>query len=132
MQEGKTMTDIAQRTGQTLGSVRAILQFEALVALATILVAYWLLGFSWWWFLALILAPDLGMIGFLAGPRIGAWCYNAFHSYAAPAAIAIPSYLLLSEAGVMIGLIWAAHIAADRAIGYGLKYTSHFKHTHLA
>ncbi|MDD9911252.1 MAG: DUF4260 family protein, partial [Ahrensia sp.] len=30
-----------------------------------------------------------------------------------------------------IALIWAAHISGDRALGYGLKYESNFKHTHL-
>ncbi|MGQ7476239.1 DUF4260 family protein [Streptococcus suis] len=29
------------------------------------------------------------------------------------------------------GLIWLAHIGWDRAFGYGLKYESGFKHTHL-
>ncbi|KKB35215.1 hypothetical protein QY97_01956 [Bacillus thermotolerans] len=30
-----------------------------------------------------------------------------------------------------VGLIWSAHIGMDRAIGYGLKYSTHFKDTHL-
>ena len=31
-----------------------------------------------------------------------------------------------------LALIWIAHIGLDRAIGYGLKYASGFKETHLA
>jgi hypothetical protein len=36
------------------------------------------------------------------------------------------SQLLLSAA-----LIWLAHIGMDRALGYGLKYPTTFKDTHL-
>jgi hypothetical protein len=32
---------------------------------------------------------------------------------------------------VQIALIWGAHIGADRMLGYGLKYPTAFKHTHL-
>jgi len=28
-------------------------------------------------------------------------------------------------------LIWLAHIGFDRALGFGLKYPTHFKDTHL-
>jgi Domain of unknown function (DUF4260) len=31
-----------------------------------------------------------------------------------------------------VAVIWAAYIGFDRMIGYGLKYSSGFKHTHLA
>jgi hypothetical protein len=29
------------------------------------------------------------------------------------------------------GILWLAHIGFDRSLGYGLKYSSGFKHTHL-
>ena len=32
---------------------------------------------------------------------------------------------------VQLGLIWLTHIGVDRAIGYGLKYPTGFKDTHL-
>jgi hypothetical protein len=32
---------------------------------------------------------------------------------------------------VQIALIWAAHIAIDRVLGFGLKYPTAFKDTHL-
>ncbi|AIM07305.1 hypothetical protein BAHan_3779 [Bacillus anthracis] len=31
----------------------------------------------------------------------------------------------------MIGLIWTAHIGMDRMFGYGLKYETEFKGTHI-
>jgi len=30
-----------------------------------------------------------------------------------------------------VGLIWLVHIGADRLLGYGLKYPTGFKDTHL-
>jgi hypothetical protein len=30
-----------------------------------------------------------------------------------------------------VGLIWLGHVGFDRMAGYGLKYDSDFKHTHL-
>jgi hypothetical protein len=40
---------------------------------------------------------------------------------------------LSGEAGlpVQIALIWAAHIGVDRLLGYGLKYPTAFRDTHL-
>jgi hypothetical protein len=36
-----------------------------------------------------------------------------------------------SDVAVQLALIWLAHIGADRALGYGLKYPTAFKDTHL-
>jgi hypothetical protein len=36
------------------------------------------------WFFALLLAPDLSMIDYVLGPRVGAATYNAGHLYAWP------------------------------------------------
>jgi hypothetical protein len=53
------------------------------------------------------------------------------HTYALPVALAVLGVLADVELAVEIGLIWAAHIGVDRAIGYGLKYRTGFKDTHL-
>ncbi|MEJ7830333.1 MAG: DUF4260 family protein [Segetibacter sp.] len=31
------------------------------------------LNFAWWWFPALLLLPDIGMIGYTINPKIGAY-----------------------------------------------------------
>lgn len=36
-----------------------------------------------------------------------------------------------SQIARAVALIWLLHIGFDRAIGYGLKYPSSFKETHL-
>ena len=71
------------------------------------------------------------MLGYLAGKRAGAVCYNVAHSYLTPLGLGVVAYFAGWDLGVLLTLIWVAHIGADWAIGYGLKYASHFKDTHL-
>ena len=92
---------------------------------------YWLNGGSWVLFGLLLLAPDLSMLGYLVGRRAGAGVYNVFHVYALPAALGAYGLVGGSSVAVSVALIWLAHIGADRMLGYGLKYASGFKDTHL-
>lgn len=109
--------------------LRSILRFESALVLAALIVFYARLHVSWLLFAILILAPDVAMTGYLRGTRIGAWTYNAFHSYAAP--VVCLGLSLYDRNFLPIAIIWAAHIAMDRALGYGLKYGDSFEHTHL-
>jgi len=102
----------------------------ATVAVAGI-VLYALSGTSWWLFALLILAPDLSMLGYLAGPRVGAVAYNALHILIVPLLLALAGYVLVNSMATAIGLIWIIHIAVDRALGYGLKLSTGFQDTHL-
>ncbi len=95
------------------------------------LAAYQFSGGNWWVFLILILAPDLSMFGYLAGPRVGAWCYNSVHSWIAPVIIALAALASGSMLTLHLATILAAHIALDRALGFGLKHATGFKDTHL-
>jgi hypothetical protein len=98
-------------------------------ALSAVLFAH--TGSSWWLFAGLWLLPDLSMLGYLANPRVGAFCYNAVHSYALPAGLAGMALLLHRDLPLTVALIWFNHIGLDRALGYGLKYPSAFGATHL-
>lgn len=113
-------------------SVLFLLRLEGLVVAAVSAALYARTGASWWLFAALWLAPDLSMLGYLAGPCWGARFYNAIHTYAVPAALGLAA-LLLSAHGLLvpIALIWANHIGVDRLLGYGLKYADGFGFTHL-
>ena len=95
------------------------------------IVLYALSGTSWWLFALLILAPDLSMLGYLAGPRVGAIAYNALHILVVPLLLALAGYVLVNSMATAIGLVWIIHIAVDRALGYGLKLSSGFQDTHL-
>jgi hypothetical protein len=109
----------------------AMLRIEGATMLAGSLLLYWTGGGSWWLFALLLLAPDLSMLGYLAGPRVGAAVYNAFHSYPLPAALGLVGLFVGAPLAVAVALVWFAHIGMDRLMGYGLKYPTDFKDTHL-
>lgn len=115
---------------------RVWLRLEGLAALALAAVLYRSFHLPWLWFAVLFLAPDLSMLGYVAGPRVGAWCYNLAHSYATAGAVLSAGFLAQlgdhsSSTLVGAGLIWCAHIGFDRALGYGLKSIASFRVTHL-
>lgn len=113
------------------GGLKVLLRAEGFAAFAAALLAYHALGASWWLLGALILVPDLSMLGYLAGPRTGAMVYNAAHSYLGPALLGGFAYALGAPLAGAVALIWVAHIGLDRALGYGLKSARGFAHTHL-
>lgn len=67
----------------------------------------------------LILAPDLSMLGYMAGPRVGAVAYNALHIMILPVLLALVGNVFDNAMAMAVALIWIAHIAVDRALGYG-------------
>lgn len=117
--------------GAVHGDVHRLLRLEGAVVLVASVLAYRALGGGWVLFAALFLAPDIGMIGYLRGPRLGAWTYNALHTYAAPALLALIALAAPLPGATAVALIWTAHIAFDRLAGYGLKYPTAFGATHL-
>lgn len=118
-------------TGAVGGHVRTILRLEGLAVLVTATTLYFLSGGIWWGFLLLLFVPDLSFIGYAAGNRTGAAIYNLCHSYIAPLLMALAGHVLENALLVQIALIYLAHIGLDRMVGYGLKYETGFKHTHL-
>ena len=89
------------------------------------------LSFVWWMFPALLLVPDIGMIGYLHNPKTGALLYNLFHHRFIASAIAIYALSSGSESWQLVAVIMFAHISFDRIFGYGLKYNDAFSNTHL-
>jgi len=85
----------------------------------------------WWIWVPLFFAPDLGMLGYLVNPAVGAVTYNLVHHKAVAIIILAVSYFAHQPIGVVVGLIIYGHASFDRVMGYGLKYRDAFKHTHL-
>jgi hypothetical protein len=111
------------------GAPRTWLRLEGAATCAAAVIAYARGGHSWLAFAVLFLSPDLSILAYLAGPRLGSAGYNLIHSYVGPA---IAAGALLAAGGPLgVPLIWAAHIGFDRALGYGLKYADGFPFTHL-
>lgn len=109
----------------------AMLRVEGAALLLASVALYWVNGGSWLLFVLLLLTPDLSMLGHLAGVRKGAVVYNVFHAYPLPAALALFGVFSGSAMALSLALIWLAHIGVDRIVGYGLKYPTGFKDTHL-
>ena len=119
----------ASPPGFVFGPPRVWLRLEGLAVLAFSAWLYARGGHFWGLFALLFLAPDLSFLAYLAGARVGAAAYNAAHSYVAPMALA--GWALVSERPATVALIWMAHIGFDRLLGYGLKYSTAFRDTHL-
>lgn len=98
---------------------------------ATTAIAFAELEFRWWWLVALFLVFDLSMVGYAHSPRLGAWSYNVVHSYLGPAVLGGVAVAGGTRWAGFVALVWAFHIAVDRLLGYGLKFTDRFTHTHL-
>lgn len=110
---------------------RTLLRVEGAAVLLLAALAYGQIPGNWILFVVLLLAPDVGMLGYLRGTTLGAATYNLFHTYALPALLVAWWTLAGDLVALTLGLIWAAHIGMDRMIGFGLKYPSAFKDTHL-
>lgn len=108
-----------------------IIKLEEVAMFALGIYLFGLLDYAWWWFLVLILLPDIGMVGYAFGKKAGAITYNLFHHKG----IAIVLYLLGIYLSLplcqLAGIILFSHAAMDRIFGYGLKYDKGFKFTHL-
>jgi hypothetical protein len=89
------------------------------------------LDYAWWWYLVLILTPDLSMLGYLVNTRVGAVTYNFIHHKALAITIYVVGIILLSQPLQLAGLILFGHSSMDRMLGYGLKYSDSFHNTHL-
>ena len=79
----------------------------------------------------MILLPDIGMLGYVLNPKIGAIIYNAFHHKGVAIVFFFIGIYFNLELLQFIGIILFSHAAMDRIFGYGLKYFDAFSNTHL-
>ena len=89
------------------------------------------LDYSWWWFPALILLPDIGLLGYLLSPKTGAIIYNGFHHKGIAIVLLFIGIYFQIELLQLIGIMLFSHASMDRIFGYGLKYFNAFNNTHL-
>ncbi|MCW5873184.1 MAG: DUF4260 domain-containing protein [Anaerolineales bacterium] len=111
--------------------MKTLLRIEEAALFALAVFAYAGTGEPWWLFAVLLFAPDLSAIGYLAGPRVGAFFYNLFHHRALAVLLFALSVPMDSPVLRIAGIILFAHASLDRVLGYGLKYPDSFQNTHL-
>jgi hypothetical protein len=110
---------------------RWLLHLEGASIFALTLVLYRAGHFHWWLFALLLLTPDLFMLGYVVNPKVGAAAYNLVHTLALPILLSGIAIVAPLPALEPYTLIWLAHIAMDRMLGFGLKYPTQFRDTHL-
>lgn len=108
-----------------------ILRGEALAIFVAGVVLYLQLNGHALWLLPLLLAPDLSMIGYLGGPRLGAVTYNLAHNLIAALGLVALGWFAPVAPVALIGAVLLAHVGMDRTLGYGLKLPTDFRDTHL-
>lgn len=112
--------------------MKRVVSTEYLVAAILVAVFYISVGnFAWYWLPILFVVVDLSMVGYLASSRLGALTYNIGHSLLGPTILVALYIATTNQTLLFISLIWLFHILVDRALGYGLKHTKGFEHTHL-
>jgi Domain of unknown function (DUF4260) len=117
--------------GVVTGLPLVLLRSEGVALLAMAVILYGRSGRSWSLFVALLPAPDLGLLGNLRSRWAGAVAYDLTHTYIPPAALGVVGVLASSGLAVALALVWFAHIGMDRALGLGLQYPDGSSCTHL-
>lgn len=112
--------------------MKILLNLDELASLLLAVLVFAHLPYAWWWLPALFLVPDLSMLGYLAGPRLGAWCYNLAHHKLLALALGATGSLLGQPVLLLAGVVVLFHSSFDRLLGYGFKHETGFKHKHLS
>jgi hypothetical protein len=110
---------------------RYLLHIEGAAVFLTACLCYQHLHGSWLWFALLFLTPDASMLGYFVNKTVGATAYNLVHTYTTPLLLLLGLWLTSGSSYLWLAVIWLAHIGIDRMFGYGLKYETAFKDTHL-
>lgn len=111
--------------------MKTTLKIEELAQFVLGIVLFSMLLYDWWLFPVLLFLPDLGMLGYLTNPKVGAICYNFFHHKAVAIGTGLIGLYLQDSTLMLAGIILFSHASFDRIFGYGLKYPDSFKNTHL-
>ena len=111
--------------------MKTLLKSEELIQFLAAIYLFSRLNFAWWWFPALLLLPDVSMVGYLINPAVGAVLYNSVHHKGLGIVVGLIGLMMASQLLMLTGVILFAHSCMDRVAGYGLKYADSFKHTSL-
>ena len=108
-----------------------VLRVESLAIFVAGVVLFLQLNGNALWLLPLLLAPDLSMVGYLGGPRLGAVTYNLVHNLVTALVLLGVGWFVPVAPLALAGAVLLAHVGMDRSLGYGLKLPTGFKDTHL-
>jgi len=112
--------------------MEVLIQIEEFTMFLGCIYLFSRLGIKWWWFPALLLLPDLFMVGYLINPVVGGILYNIVHFKGTAVAVGLFGLAKQNKKLMLIGILLLAHSTMDRSIGAGLKYLDGFWHTNLS
>ena len=112
-------------------NVRTWLRLEGIAGFVTGVLIFGRLGGEWLWLIPALLLVDISMVGYLRGPRLGAFVYNLAHQWATGLAVLGAGLAAGSPVLALAGAVLVAHVGMDRVAGYGLKLPTDFRDTHL-
>lgn len=100
--------------------MKTLIRLEEFAELMLSIYLFSLLPFAWWLFPALILIPDVSLLGLLISKRTGAIAYNLIHHKA----VGLGAYMLGSLLGIpllaLVGVLLFGHSSFDRMVGLQL------------
>ncbi len=108
-----------------------LLKTEEMVMLLLSIFLLWNSDAEWYWYLLIVLGPDISIAGYLINDRVGAALYNLFHHKGLAILIFLAGIYLSIDLFQRAGVVLFGHAALDRMAGYGLKYNKGFSYTHL-
>jgi len=113
--------------------MKQVLQLEELAQMILGIAGLYFISFhfSWWLWIILFLSPDISFLAYCINKKAGAVGYNILHHKGLAVAVVAAGFLYRTEVATFIGVLLFTHSSFDRLLGYGLKYTDDFKHTHL-
>ena len=114
-----------------MNNFKNTIRLEELAVMASCFYGLYFLHAQWWFYLLLVLGPDISMLGYLAGNKAGAFAYNLFHHKAVGVLVLIGGISFSIHYLVLTGIVLLGHSSMDRFFGYGLKSIEGFKYTHL-
>lgn len=111
--------------------MKNVIRLEELAMLLASMYGLFYFNVEWWYYIVLFLGPDISMLFYLGGNKIGAIGYNIFHHKAIALTVLICGFIFHNQALQIAGLILFGHSSMDRFMGYGLKTFEGFSFTHL-
>jgi hypothetical protein len=100
--------------------MKNLLKLEELAMLGLSIYALSLMNVEWWYYVLLVLGPDISMIGYIFGNKIGAASYNLFHHKAVAVALFVIGIVANIHLVQILGIVLFGHSSMDRMFGYGL------------
>jgi hypothetical protein len=111
--------------------MKNLIKLEELAMLTLSVFALYYFEQPWWVYFLLLIAPDISMLGYLAGNTIGAFSYNLFHHKGVAVFLFLSGIIGSNQILLITGIVLFGHSSLDRMLGFGLKYKEGFGFTHL-